>query len=65
MVNTIVFDVNETLLDISALEPEFERIFGDGAVIERWFLQLLHYSLVANIAAHISISVQSPALRCR
>ena len=25
-----VFDVNETLLDLAALDPHFERIFGDG-----------------------------------
>jgi 2-haloacid dehalogenase len=25
----IVFDVNETLLDIQTLEPTFERIFGE------------------------------------
>jgi 2-haloacid dehalogenase len=25
----IVFDVNETLLDIQTMEPTFERIFGD------------------------------------
>lgn len=26
----IVFDVNETLLDITALEPLFERVFSAG-----------------------------------
>ena len=25
----IVFDVNETLLDLESLAPTFERIFGD------------------------------------
>jgi 2-haloacid dehalogenase len=25
----IVFDVNETLLDLATMEPTFERIFGD------------------------------------
>jgi 2-haloacid dehalogenase len=25
----IVFDVNETLLDLESLTPTFERIFGD------------------------------------
>jgi hypothetical protein len=28
----IVFDVNETLLDLETLTPTFERIFGDRSV---------------------------------
>ena len=28
--SVIVFDVNETLLDIDTLKPLFERLFGDG-----------------------------------
>jgi 2-haloacid dehalogenase len=31
----IVFDVNETLLDITTLEPLFERVFGDPSVSAR------------------------------
>ena len=27
----VVFDVNETLLDLQTMEPTFERIFGDKA----------------------------------
>lgn len=27
-----VFDVNETLLDLRALDPQFERVFGDASV---------------------------------
>ena len=27
-----VFDVNETLLDLRALDPHFERTFGDASV---------------------------------
>ena len=38
---TIVFDVNETLLDISALDPHFERIFGDAAIRREWFMQVI------------------------
>ena len=26
-----VFDVNETLLDMGALDPHFERVFGDAS----------------------------------
>ena len=32
-VSIIVFDVNETLLDITTLEPLFDRIFNDPAVL--------------------------------
>jgi hypothetical protein len=29
----IVFDVNETLLDLETMEPTFERIFGDKSAM--------------------------------
>ena len=41
----IVFDVNETLLDIEILNPFFERIFGDARVMRQWFAELIVYSL--------------------
>ncbi|MGI8958295.1 MAG: haloacid dehalogenase type II [Bryobacteraceae bacterium] len=50
MTKIIIFDVNETVLNIAALEPEFERIFGHTEVLQNWFLQTLQYSLVANVA---------------
>ncbi len=40
----LVFDVNETLLDLKALRPHFERLFKDGAVVKEWFAQVLLYS---------------------
>lgn len=36
----IVFDVNETLLDIEILNPFFERTFGDARVMRQWFSEL-------------------------
>ncbi|GAC1427691.1 MAG: haloacid dehalogenase type II [Acidobacteriaceae bacterium] len=42
--SVLVFDVNETLLDVQALRPHFERIFKDGAVLKEWFAQMLLYS---------------------
>jgi 2-haloacid dehalogenase len=45
----IVFDVNETLLDLSKLKPHFTETFGDAAVMSRWFAQLLQLSMVATI----------------
>lgn len=40
----IVFDVNETLLDIEILNPFFERTFGDARVMRQWFAELILYS---------------------
>lgn len=40
----IVFDVNETLLDIDTLAPLFARLFGDDKILREWFAQLVLYS---------------------
>jgi 2-haloacid dehalogenase len=45
----IVFDVNETLLDVAALDPLFERLFGDARVRSEWFLSLEESWLTATI----------------
>jgi len=44
-----VFDVNETLLDLHALDPQFARVFGDAAVRQTWFTQMLQNAFVATI----------------
>jgi 2-haloacid dehalogenase len=49
MLRVCVFDVNETLLDLRALDPFFERVFGDKAVRQAWFSQFLQSALVATI----------------
>lgn len=48
----IVFDVNETLLDLSNLNPQFKRIFGEESVSDRWFAQLLQNAMVASLSGH-------------
>jgi 2-haloacid dehalogenase len=48
----LVFDVNETLTDIEAMAPLFERIFGDPRVMREWFAQLVTYSMTAALAGH-------------
>ena len=42
-VKLIVFDVNETLLDITMLEPLFARLFGAASVLRKWFPELILY----------------------
>jgi 2-haloacid dehalogenase len=42
-----VFDVNETLLDLAALDPLFERAFGDAGVRKLWFNQMLQSAFVS------------------
>lgn len=40
----LVFDVNETLLDIEYISPVFERVFNDRKIMREWFNQLILYS---------------------
>ena len=49
MKDVIVFDVNETLLDLQALDPIFRRVFGDAAVRQEWFGLVVQSALVATI----------------
>ncbi len=49
MARVCVFDVNETLLDLGALDAHFARIFGDAAARQAWFSQLLQSALVATV----------------
>jgi 2-haloacid dehalogenase len=46
----IVFDVNETLLDLESLAPTFDRIFKDPAALRLWFAQLILYSNSLTLA---------------
>jgi 2-haloacid dehalogenase len=46
----IVFDVNETLLDLEAIRPTFDRIFNDPAAMRLWFANLITYSEALTLA---------------
>ena len=46
----IVFDVNETLLDITTLEPLFHRVFSDKQVLREWFSALVLYSQTMTLS---------------
>lgn len=49
MKRVLVFDVNETLLDLSVLDAVFTDIFGTAEVKGEWFARLLHLSTVAAV----------------
>jgi 2-haloacid dehalogenase len=46
----IVFDVNETLLDLETMQPIFTRIFGDSSAMRLWFANLIMYSAALTVA---------------
>ncbi len=46
----IVFDVNETLLDLETMAPTFERIFDDRAAMRLWFANFILYSAALTVA---------------
>jgi 2-haloacid dehalogenase len=46
----IVFDVNETLLDLETIRPTFDRLFGDPAAMRLWFAGLITYSEALTLA---------------
>jgi 2-haloacid dehalogenase len=49
MARVCVIDVNETLLDFGALDPHFERVFGDASTRQAWFGQFLTSWLTAMV----------------
>jgi 2-haloacid dehalogenase len=46
----VVFDVNETLMNLETLSPTFERIFDDPAAMRLWFAHLITYSEALTLA---------------
>ena len=45
----IVFDVNETMLDLGALDPHFHRVFGDAGLRRQWFQQFVQNFLLTIV----------------
>lgn len=45
----IVFDVNETLLDLETMAPTFERIFDDKSAMRLWFAHFIMYSAALTV----------------
>lgn len=52
MGRTILFDVNETLLDTSALDPLFEDLLGDPDARTEWFWTLKELFLTSASTGH-------------
>ena len=48
----LVFDVNETLIDIQSMTPLFEQMFGDPGVLREWFGQLITYSMTVTLSGY-------------
>jgi 2-haloacid dehalogenase len=46
----IVFDVNETLMNLDGVNPVFDRIFNDPAAMRLWFGALITYSEALTLA---------------
>lgn len=45
----LVFDVNETLLNLKVMDGAFRRLFGETAARKEWFSQLLQLALVVTV----------------
>jgi 2-haloacid dehalogenase len=46
----LVFDVNETLLDLDSISPIFDRIFKEPEAMRLWFANLIIYSEALTLA---------------
>jgi len=63
--DVLAFDVNETLLDLRALDEVFARTLGDSALRPAWFQQMLQLAFVAGLTgAYVDFTTaQRAALR--
>src|SRR5262249_39274305 len=48
--SVLIFDVNETLIDLESMNPLFKRVFGDERVLREWFGQLIMYSMTLTLS---------------
>jgi 2-haloacid dehalogenase len=65
MTKVIAFDVNETLLDLRALDVPFEELLGSSHLRAQWFSQMLQLSFVGGLTGeYVDFSTaQRAALR--
>ena len=60
MPRVIVFDLIGTLLDLQAMDPHFERFFGDAGVRKEWFTETLQLAMAAVLTdAYEDFGVQA------
>ncbi len=60
MPRVIVFDLMGTLLDLQAMDPYFERFFGEASVRKEWFMQTLQLAMAAVLTnAYEDFEVQA------
>jgi 2-haloacid dehalogenase len=61
----LAFDVNETLLDLSALDAPFRDAFGDAALRPAWFQTMLQLAFVGGLTGSYAdfTSAQFAALK--
>jgi 2-haloacid dehalogenase len=52
MATVLVLDVNETLLDLSALDPLFDDALGDASLRPQWFATMLQLAFVGGLTGH-------------
>lgn len=52
MARVIAFDVNETLLDLRALDGPFEQLLGSASLRGPWFAQMLQLSFVGGLTGN-------------
>ncbi|MDC6350361.1 haloacid dehalogenase type II [Zeaxanthinibacter sp. PT1] len=48
----IVFDVNETLLDLSVMKSEINTAAGDQNAFDQWFSQLLQFAMAESLSGN-------------
>jgi len=58
--NVILFDINETVLNLNGLEPKFKLYLGDDSHLKTWFAMLLHSSTVC-VATKVETDFKSLA----
>ena len=49
-VRNIVFDCNESILDLTTITPAFQRLFGGPGAMRLWFQELITYSHALTLA---------------
>ncbi len=49
MIKAVFFDMNETLLNLSLLQEQFDKHFEDKYVLKYWFTKLLYNSTIMGI----------------